>query len=433
MKPQKKCLVIQAAALGFEFLKNNGLETWNGFQFCAAQTVFPAVTCTAQASFRTGCSPSKHGMVGNGFFYKTLMRPMFWEQSAQLVQGPRIWEGFRTSGKSVAMLFWQQSLGEQADMLLSPAPIHKHHGGMIQDCYAKPAGMYNDLLTKMTGSFNLMHYWGPLASAKSSDWIASATSEILCNKKHQPDLCFTYLPVLDYDLQRFGPDHPKAQKALQKLITELKLLTDTARANNYEVLIFGDYAISPATHGAVLPNKALYDAGLFQCRSLKGMLYPDFFQSKAFAVVDHEIAHVYLQDQKDLESAKECLKPLTGVSDVLYGAALEQTGLSHDRSGDLVLVAEEGYWFAYPWWSSNKQAPDYSTHVDIHNKPGYDPCELFFGWPPPSVSRNTDKIKGTHGKIGPGKEIAWASSFDCGATPTTLLQLSTALKNWLKE
>jgi predicted AlkP superfamily pyrophosphatase or phosphodiesterase len=332
----------------------------------------------------------------------------------------------------VGVLFWQQSLGESVDVLISPAPIHKHHGGMIQSCYSKPVGLYDRLRTSVGRDFNLMHYWGPLASAKSSDWIASATAALL-QDKDAPDLCFTYLPVLDYDLQRFGPDSEKAKKALAALQGELTEILISARENNYDVLVFGDYAIRSAGEGAVLPNLALKNKGFLQCRNIKGALYPDLYASSAFAVVDHEIAHVYVKNRDQIVEVRDVLRHLQGVGDVLDGEGQIKEGVAHTRSGELVLVADDGYWFAYPWWNDKKQAPDYAGHVDIHNKPGYDPCELFFGWPPMSVSQNTDKIKGTHGRTGDKRLSCWASTCSFETEPSSLLELALTVRSYLEN
>ena len=102
--------------------------------------------------------------------------PFLSKLTSALVAGERIWEGFRRRGGTVAMLFWQQSLGEAVDAVLSPAPIHKHHGGMIEDCYCRPAGLYGRLCDAVGGRFKLRHYWGPFASTKAGDWIAAATA-----------------------------------------------------------------------------------------------------------------------------------------------------------------------------------------------------------------------------------------------------------------
>ena len=422
----KKLLVIEVAALAHEF-EIDGLKS----QYM--QSVFPAVTCTAQASFRTASRPARHGMVANGFFFRNLNRPLFWEQSAKLVEGPRIWENFRNRGKRVAMLFWQQSLGENADIILSPAPIHKHHGGMIQGCYSKPANMYAKLCKRIGRSFKLQHYWGPLAKWKVGEWIADATSAVLEEPELSPDLCFTYLPTLDYYMQRKDPDNsPACSRAREKMEGQLSRLVHAARELGYDVLIFGDYHIAPVC-GAVLPNLALQEAGLMKARHIKGMKYPDFFSSRAFAMVDHEIAHVYISNRNDIAAAREVLSNLPGVAEILDDEAQAEIGLNHRNSGELVMIAEKGSWLAYPWWTKNRNAPDFASHVDIHNKPGYDPCELFFGWPPGSVSQNTARIRGSHGRIGPGRDVTWASTFSTPDSPADLVKLAASIKRWLEE
>lgn len=429
---RKKLVVVQVAALGRELVESNGYARWQGLEFRPLQSVFPAVTCAAQASFRTASAPSEHGMVGNGFFFRDLMRPLFWEQSTRLVTGPRIWNSFSSKGGRTGMFFWQQSLGESVDAVLSPAPIHKHHGGLVQSCYSKPRDLYDRVCAAVGRGFNLMHYWGPMASVKSSDWIADATAAILGEAGPAPDLCLTYLPALDYDLQRHGPDSPKSKKALATVFEELERILSAAGKSGHEVVVFGDYAIARCDSGAVLPNLALREAGLFAHRAIGGGAYPDFHLSDAFAVVDHEVAHVHVNRPEAAGRVAELLGGLEGVGEVLDRTAQRGLGLDHERSGDLVLVAADGYWFAYPWWENDGEAPDYAGHVDIHNKPGYDPCELFFGWPPGTVSRNTGKVKGTHGRAGPGREACWAATCRLPGGPGSIPALGAAVRDWLE-
>ena len=426
-----KLLVIDCAALGADFAARGPAPA--GLAWRRAETVFPALTCVAQASFRTAVAPGDHGLVANGLFFPELRKVLFWEQAAALVQGPRIWSALRARGGRVGMLFWQQSLGEDVDLIVSPKPVHKHEGGMIQDCYTQPHDLYERLCAATGRRFNLMHYWGPLASHRSSAWITDATLAVLRAPDLAPDLLFTYLPHLDYDLQRRGPDDPAAARARAQLLGFLDRLVQGAAETGYDVLLFGDYAIGPVTRAAVLPNCALREAGLFQVRRLKGMAYPDFFASAAFAVVDHEVAHVFTQGETATRRAREVLAALPGVGAVLDGDARRTMGVEHARSGAFTLVADPGAWFAYPWFTDKREAPDFATHVDIHNKPGYDPCELFFGWPPPAVSMNTAKIQGSHGRTGPGAEIAWASTLSFDFEPRTLLDLARGVRAWCER
>ena len=430
MTERRKLLVIDVAALGWNLVAQKPPP---GFTFQKASPVFPAVTCVAQACFRTATLPAQHGLVSNGLYVPELKKVLFWEQSAALVEGPRIWERLRARGGRVGMMFWQQSLGESVDLVLSPRPIHKHEGGMIQDCYAQPGPLYDRLCREVGKSFNLMHYWGPLASRKSSEWITAATCAVMAAPDLAPDLLFTYLPHLDYDLQRHGPDHRSADRARGVLYGLLNQLRTAAENAGYDWLVVGDYAIGAVDQPAVYPNRALREAGLFGTRSLKGMAYPDFFHSPAFAMVDHEVAHVYTRDEAAARRAREVLASLSGVERVLDRSAQREFGLDHRRSGDVVLLARNGAWFAYPWWTERREAPDFATHVDTHNKPGYDPCELFFGWPPISVSQNTARVGGTHGRADEDSAVAWATSLQPSITPRSYLDLATLVRDWCEQ
>lgn len=427
----RKLVIIQAAALGYDFLREHRSLEFRGRAFQPIHTVFPALTCTAQASFRTALPPDRHGMVANGLYNRSLGRPMFWEQSSALVDGPRIWEAFRRKGRKVAMLFWQQSIGEAVDMLLSPAPIHKHGSGMIDTVYSRPEGLYEDLCRRMGSKFRLMAYWGPFASTRASHWIAAATAELL-QGADAPDLCLTYLPALDYDLQRYGPDHPKARAALSGLFEQLERIDDAARKTGHDVMIFGDYAIGN-TRSAAYPNRILRNHDLLATRSVRGMAYPVFPASRAFALVDHEVAHVYVREANDIPAVRRAFEGTAGIGQILSAGEIAASGLRNPRTGDLVLVAADGSWFAYPWWTDHREAPDYAGHVDIHNKPGYDPCELFLGWPPGTVSRDPLRIQGSHGRVGEDRRTAWLASGNLPGTPATLLELAGMTRQWLED
>lgn len=424
----KKMLGIQVAALSYDTARDLELD----LTFHAAKSVFPAVTCTVQATLRTAALPSAHGMVANGRYDPELRKVMFWEQSSALVDGARIWDDFRRAGGRVAMLFWQQSMGETVDVLLTPAPIHRHGGGMIQDCYGRPDSLYAELCRRLGRPFRLRHYWGPMASARVGDWIAEATAAVMSGGERSPHLCLTYLPSLDYDFQRFGPSHHRARRAVIRLRRQLETLLAAAARNGYEVTVFGDYAIAPCSGPAVFPNRILRDQGLMNTREVRGRLYPDLHTSRAFAMVDHEVAHIHVREATDAEPVRRLLEQADGIEAIWMPADRGCMGLDHPHAGDLIAVAQTGRWFAYPWWTYSRNAPDYATHVDIHNKPGFDPCELYFSLFPPGTGQDTRRIRGTHGRIDAGREIAVASTVDSLAAPGGLLELARGLNEWLK-
>lgn len=420
MSDSARILVVQVAALDHQLAcQYPELHQATGLTFQPLVSAFPAVTCTAQASFRTASTPACHGMICNGLFARDLRSVVFWNQSAKLVTGPRIWDGFRARGGTVGCLFWQQALGEAVDMVLSPAPIHKHGGGMVQDCYAKPAGLYRDLCGALGRSFKLSSYWGPLASWKSTRWIADAVAEVI-KRPAAPDLILTYLPHLDYVLQKQGRNGPGVPRAVARLATALGALCRHARQNGYRILLWGDYAIADAEI-PVYPNRILREAGFLHTRPVGKRRYPDLWCSDAFAMVDHQIAHVYVQTPERVAAVAACLSHVPGIAEVRQAASLP-----HPHSGELILVAEPNAWFAYPWWERPAEAPDYATHVDIHNKIGFDPCELFFGGLfPPGISQDARRVRGTHGRT--DMPACFASDLPFTPAPADLVELAAAL------
>jgi hypothetical protein len=407
----RKLLVIQVAALGWDFLRSrHDGGRWHGLQFEPMDPVFPAVTCPAQASFRTARPPHAHGMRSNAAWIHPLRRPLFWEQSSELVAGPRIWDELRSAGGTVGMMFWQQSLGEAVDMVLSPAPVHKHGGGLIDDVYSRPAGLYHDLCRRLHARFRLGSYWGPLARLASTRWIARATASVM-RYGPAPDLLLTYLPHLDYALQKHGPEGMRADRALRGLLGELARLLDAAQAAGYETVVYGDYAMQPAER-VIYPNRALRRARLMAVRGVKGRLYADLHTSRAFAVVDHQVAHVYGPGRAEAARCLEARCP--GVQ-------------TEPCEGCVQVTAPPGAWFAYPWWTDREQAPDYAGHIDIHRKPGFDPCELFVQLWPPGIGRDPRRVGGTHGRA--DRPVAVASTLERLAGASDLLGLASAVRN----
>jgi len=431
--PKRKLLVVEVASLGYDFLTRQVGSKLGGLEFKPLESVFPALVCPVQASFRTALAPAGHGMVANGFYDRTLGRVLLGEQSASLIEGPRIWEGFRRRGKRVGMLFWQQSLGEDVEVLLASTPVHKHSGRMIPHCYGRPDDLYSRLCTAVGREFSLVDYRGPTASTRCGDWIASASAALLSDHELAPELCLVYLPTLDYDLQRSGPGGDRGLRALEALAGQMKLLLDAASINDYDLIVFGDYAPVAVTSDAVFPNRALAQAGLLETQRAGHMLYAEFHHSRAFAVVDHEIAHVAVRRPKDVESVRTCLRQLDGIAEVLDREAQAALGLDHPRSGELVIIAEEGRWLAYPWWRKKREAPDYAKHMNVRNKPGVDPCELFFGRFPTQISTDTSQVKGTHGRAGAERPACWAATCSLGAEPKTLLELAAAVRSRLDD
>jgi predicted AlkP superfamily pyrophosphatase or phosphodiesterase len=337
--------------------------------------ILPAVTCSVQASMLTGLTPAEHGIVGNGWYFRDLGEIFLWRQHNALVQGEKVWETARRAkpGYRAANLCWWYAMGASTDLTVTPRPIYHADGRKSPDCYTFPPQLH-DNLTGPLGEFPLFQYWGPTANVKSSKWIADAARIVLDNESL--DMLLVYLPHLDYDLQRFGPEGPEAVKAAQELDQVAGDLVDHARSRGDQVVVLSEYGITPARRPVEI-NRALRRAGLLNVYTQAGMEYLDPWTSRAFAVADHQIAHVYVKDPADLDAARDVLASLDGVGQVLEGESLAAAGLAHARAGELVALAERDAWFTYHYWLDNAHAPDFGQQVEIHRKPGYDPAELF--------------------------------------------------------
>jgi predicted AlkP superfamily pyrophosphatase or phosphodiesterase len=338
-------------------------------------TVLPAVTCSVQATVLTGELPSTHGIVGNGWFFRDLGEVFLWRQSNHLVQGDKVWDEARRSRPDyrVANLCWWYAMGAATDLLVTPRPVYHADGRKSPDCYTVPPALH-DRLERRFGRFPLFNYWGPTASIESSRWIVRAATHVLDTER--PDLTMVYVPHLDYDLQRFGGSGPEAVAAARELDTELAPLLRAARRAGTAVVVLSEYGITDVSR-PVDVNRELRRAGLLEVYTQAGMEYLDPSTSRAFAVADHQVAHVYVRDPGDIEGVRSLLAELPGVDQVLDASGKAAAGLDHERAGELVLVAERDAWFTYYYWLDDARAPDFARSVEIHRKPGYDPAELF--------------------------------------------------------
>ena len=315
----------------------------------------------------------------------------------------------------MGVYFFQQSLGEAADEIVSPAPIHTHGGGMIMATYQRP-----DRVLGVDNPVALWRYWGPLAHPKVGRGIARALAGRI-RRGDAPELMLAYLPTLDYELQRHGNAHPKVAASLRELATQVDLLAAAAREQGYALAIAGDYAITDVTGTVAFPNRALRAAGLFATRPIRAMRYPDFYRSRALALPDHQTAPVWCADPEARERARDLLAALPEVEAVRPGIG----------GADWELVAKPGCWFAWPWWEDPREAPDFATHVDIHNKPGFDPCELFFGRNPFHCSADVTRVRGTHGRA--DAPVAVAADPGLGLEAPDALTFAQRLKALLDD
>ncbi|ASV31436.1 alkaline phosphatase family protein [Maribacter cobaltidurans] len=336
--------------------------------------MLPAVTCSVQSTYVTGKWPSDHGIVGNGWYFKDELEVKFWRQSNRLVQQPKIWDALKAldSKFTCANHFWWYNMYSNVDYSITPRPNYLADGRKIPDIYSYPANL-RDELQKDLGTFPLFEFWGPKTTINSSKWIANGA--IKTDEKYDPTLTLIYLPHLDYNLQRHGLDFRKISKDLNEIDEVVRQLVEHYETKDTHVILLSEYGITNVKTPIHL-NRILRREGYINVRIERGLELLDAGASEAFAVADHQVAHVYVKDGCNLDKVKKLIEKVPGVERVLSGDELEKEHISHERCGDLVVVADSDSWFTYYFWLDDAVAPDYARMVDIHKKPGYDPVEM---------------------------------------------------------
>ncbi|NNC90234.1 MAG: alkaline phosphatase family protein [Akkermansiaceae bacterium] len=329
---------------------------------------FPAVTCTAQASYLTGRGPAWTGIVGNGWYDREAAEVKFWKQSNHLVKGEKLWERVRRErpGFTCAKLFWWYNMYSSADLAITPRPLYLADGGKVFDVHTHPLEM-RDAIKRDLGAFPFPEFWGPMAGIGSSRWIADAAKWI--EDRHEPGLNLVYLPHLDYCLQKSGPGAPEVDAELAAIDAVAGDLIAHLERKGVEVVVVSEYGISAVSRPVHL-NRIFRKRGWLRIKEELGRETLDCGTCQAFAVADHQVAHVYVNDDAIRGEVRAVLEETEGVEEVREGTLGE-------RAGDFVAVAEPDAWFTYYYWDDDQRAPDFARTVDIHRKPGYDPAELF--------------------------------------------------------
>ena len=339
------------------------------------EPVLPAVTCSAQATYLTGKMPDEHGIVANGWYFRDECEVKLWRQSNKLVQAKKIWEYAkdRNPAFSCANMFWWYNMYSSVDYSVTPRPQYRANGLKIPDVYSEPASL-RDELQQALGVFPLFKFWGPATSIASSQWIADASIEV--DKKYDPTLSLIYLPHLDYNLQRHGLDEAIIAKDLQEIDEVLKGLIKHFESKGSRIILLSEYGITNVEQPIHI-NRVLRKKGWIAVREENGLELLDPGASKAFAMSDHQLAHVYVNDPAILHEVKQVLEETDGIERVLDDKGKADFYLDHERTGELVAVADSSSWFTYYYWEDDHKAPDFARTVDIHRKPGYDPVEMF--------------------------------------------------------
>jgi predicted AlkP superfamily pyrophosphatase or phosphodiesterase len=382
--------------------------------------MLPAVTTSVQSTYVTGKLPHEHGIVGNGWYDRVDCEVKFWKQSNKLVFGEKIWEKAKKQDPrfTFSNMFWWYNMYSSADYAVTPRPNYLADGRKMPDCYSHPPEL-RDELQRALGQFPLFQFWGPGANIKSTQWIADAS--LYTDGKYDPTLTLIYLPHLDYCLQKYGQDFSLIKNELHAIDRVVEQLVSYYSKKNTRIILLSEYGITNVSN-PVSVNRVLREQGLLQVRVERGLELLDAGASRAFAVADHQVAHVYINDPSVKAKVKTILEKIQGVELVLDREEQRRYGIHHERAGDLVLMADVRSWFTYYFWLEDAKAPDYARTVDIHKKPGYDPVEMFMSsklragykllrkksalrYVMDVIPLDPRLVIGSHGRIGTSKEF----------------------------
>jgi predicted AlkP superfamily pyrophosphatase or phosphodiesterase len=369
--------VLNVVGLTEELLASMpSLRSWAaGRNVAHIREAVPAVTCTAQATYYTGKTPAEHGIVGNGWYFRDECEVKFWRQSNKLIQAPKLWEIAKSLDPSFtcANLFGWYNMNSSVDYLVTPRPMYPADGRKLPDIYTYPPDARHRFHEKL-GAFPLFEFWGPKTTIRSSQWIAGSAKWV--DEQYSPTLSLVYLPHLDYNLQRLGPRHPSIRRDLVEIDGVCGDLIRFYESRGIQVIVLSEYGITDVTDPIHL-NRLFRQRGWLAVRDELGRELLDPGVSAVFAVADHQIAHVYVNDASKLGEVRALLEATPGVEHVLDEAGKRAWGLDHLRSGELIAISKPDAWFTYYYWLDDRRAPDFARTVDIHRKPGYDPAELF--------------------------------------------------------
>ncbi|MCJ8328606.1 MAG: alkaline phosphatase family protein [Lentisphaeria bacterium] len=417
----------------------------DGGFICPMEGVFPALTTTAQTSMLTGKTASEHGIVGNGWYFRELGEVWLWRQSQRLIDAPLLWQ---SKDMSVLKHFFWYAMNTDVSATVTPRPAYHSDGRKSPDIYTYPHDLKQQLNEKH-GEFPFFNFWGPLADSRSSKWIAESfcTAFDLTN----PDLGLCYLPHLDYDLQRFGNDAETLIRNLKELDDIIDIILQHFQEKDCRIIVASEYGIEDVKH-AISLNVYLREAGFLSVmKNATGELI-DFGSSAAFAVVDHQIAHIYCKDDETSSKVRTLLQGISGVARVLDSDGKAEMGVNHARSGELIAIADEENWFTYDYWLNDQDRPDFANTIDIHNKPGYDPRELFFDpkggkkraglalarkkigmrYQMNAIPLDTSFVKGSHGRLAkdPQKGPVFISNYkDWERETISMLDISALIQS----
>ena len=355
---------------------------------------FPAVPASVQASMTTGAEPGVHGIVSGGVYRRQCHEVSFAERSNTLLNKKRFWQSRHLPAPVTAsMVFWWHPLAGAAELVVASAGYAPPGLPIPQ----QPAHLY-DQVARRLGELNQSLLWGPGASWRSSQWMSSAAREIWAD--YLPDLQWVTLCGVDFAQVRHGVESADAADALREVDQLAQRLGEQVIAGGGRVVVISDGGYVPVER-AGRPNWLLRQAGLLKvCQGAAGETI-DLNQSRAFCLADHQMAHLYCEDERLADEAADMLRQDAAIVAVLGRDELFSSGLGHDRAGERIVLAQPDAWLTYAWWGPDDSPPPVAIGVAPQFKCGYDPCELFAGASATQINPDTSLVRASRGLVTP--------------------------------
>jgi predicted AlkP superfamily pyrophosphatase or phosphodiesterase len=203
-----------------------------------------------------------------------------------------------------------------ADYSITPRPMYPADGRKVFDIYTHPFSIRTEIKNEL-GEFPFPAFWGPAAGTSGkfqpdqvSRWIADSAKWI--ENKYQPTLSLIYLPHLDYNLQRVGPSDAAAAVDVQQVDELCGDLIAFYEARGVQVVILSEYGLCDVTTPVHI-NRVLREHRLIAVREERGLEVLDPGASAAFAVADHQVAHIYVNDPSRHHEVRALLEKTPGI------------------------------------------------------------------------------------------------------------------------
>jgi len=329
---------------------------WSAASWPRWSPSFPPLTCTAQSTYLTGKLPRDHGAVANGWYDREYDEHRFWKQSNHLVSGEKLWESLRRIDPqfTCAKLFWWYNMHSSADFAITPRPPYPADGRKVFDVHTQPMGM-RERVRKDLGPFPFPSFSGPAADIKSTLWIAQSAKWV--EEKHWPSLSLVYLPAsgLRSPAPRLGhARHPARLEGHRRCRRRPHRFYGAAERSGS--------SCSPNTASPTsivrAPEPRLPREGWISIEDELGRESIDLGGSEVFAIADHQVAHVYVQDSTLMHEVRALLQATPASARSVAKQEKFFNGLEHSRSGDLIAgAADARSWFTYSTGSTTKKRP----------------------------------------------------------------------------